>query len=129
MNETVNHDVWLAKFGLSFGGANQLLFGLERIAVIWLGALLAMENVFSVGMLIAYIAYKDQFSQRVGALIDKWVEFRMLRLHGERLSDIVLTEPENLASSTCALSPDGIRIEVEGLDSAMPRRALGAEEL
>ncbi|MCI1052160.1 peptidase domain-containing ABC transporter [Stenotrophomonas geniculata] len=115
MNETVNHDVWLAKFGLSFGGANQLLFGLERIAVIWLGALLAMENVFSVGMLIAYIAYKDQFSQRVGALIDKWVEFRMLRLHGERLSDIVLTEPENLASSTSALSPDGIRIEVEGL--------------
>ena len=54
-----------------------------------------MESVFSVGMLIAYLAYKDQFSQRVGALIDKWVELRMLRLHGERLSDIVVTEPES----------------------------------
>lgn len=115
MNETVNHDVWLAKFGLSFGGANQLLFGLERIAVIWLGALLAMENVFSVGMLIAYLAYKDQFSQRVGTLIDKWVEFRMLRLHGERLSDIVLAEPESHPSNVSALLPDGIRIDVEGL--------------
>jgi len=115
MNETVNHDVWLSKFGLSFGGANQLLFGLERIAVIWLGALLAMDSVFSVGMLIAYLAYKDQFSQRVGALIDKWVEFRMLRLHGERLSDIVLTEPEDHSPNAGALLPDGLRIEVEGL--------------
>ncbi len=115
MNETVNQDVWLSKFGLSFGGANQLLFGLERIAVIWLGALLAMDNVFSVGLLIAYLAYKDQFSQRVGALIDKWIEFRMLRLHGERLSDIVLTEPEDNASNGSALLPDGLRIEVEDL--------------
>ncbi|WP_229298232.1 peptidase domain-containing ABC transporter [Stenotrophomonas maltophilia] len=115
MNETVNQDVWLSKFGLSFGGANQLLFGLERIAVIWLGALLAMDNVFSVGMLIAYLAYKDQFSQRVGALIDKWVEFRMLRLHGERLSDIVLSEPEDSTCNGNALLPDGLRIEVEDL--------------
>ncbi len=115
MNETVNQDIWLSKFGLSFGGANQLLFGLERIAVIWLGALLAMDNVFSVGMLIAYLAYKDQFSQRVGALIDKWVEFRMLRLHGERLSDIVLSEPEDSTDNGNALLPDGLRIEVEDL--------------
>jgi ATP-binding cassette subfamily B protein RaxB len=115
MNETVNQDIFLSRLALNFGGVNQLLFGLERIAVIWLGALLAMNNVFSVGMLIAYLAYKDQFSQRVAALIDKWVEFRMLRLHGERLSDIVLTEPENLTSSASALLPDGIRIEVEGL--------------
>lgn len=115
MNETVNQDIWLSKFGLSFGGANQLLFGLERIAVIWLGALLAMDNVFSVGMLIAYLAYKDQFSQRVGALIDKWIEFRMLRLHGERLSDIVLSEPEDSTDNGNALLPDGLRIEVEDL--------------
>ncbi|MBN6111955.1 peptidase domain-containing ABC transporter [Xanthomonas bonasiae] len=116
MNETVNRDVWLSKFGLSFGGASQLVFGLERIAVIWLGALLAMQNVFSVGMLIAYLAYKDQFSQRVGALIDKVVEFRMLRLHGERLSDIVLCEPEDESGTEGALLPEeGLRIEVEGL--------------
>lgn len=115
MSETVNQDVWLSKLGLSFTGANQLLFGVERIAVIWLGALLAVENVFSVGMLIAYLAYKDQFSQRVGALIDKWVEFRMLRLHCDRISDIVLTEPENNTLNGGALLPDGIRIEVVGL--------------
>ena len=59
MNDTVNRDVWLAKLGLGFNTASQLIFGAERIAVIWIGAVLAMQNVFSVGMLIAYLAYKD----------------------------------------------------------------------
>lgn len=116
MNETVNRDVWLARFGLAFNSTSQLIFGIERIAVIWIGAVLAMQNVFSVGMLIAYLAYKDQFAQRIGGLIDKWMEFRMLRLHGERLSDIVLTEPE--ATGELAVGqglPPDLSIEVEGL--------------
>lgn len=94
MHDTVNQDVKLARFSLGFSSASQLIFGIERIAVVWIGAVLALQNVFSVGMLVAYLAYKDQFAQRVSGLIDKWVEFRMLRLHGERLADIVLAEPE-----------------------------------
>ncbi|AXI83031.1 peptidase domain-containing ABC transporter [Xylella taiwanensis] len=94
LNNTVNQEVRLARMSLGFSSASQLVFGLERIGVIWLGAKLALDNVFSVGMLIAYLSYKDQFTSRISSLIDKWVEFRMLRLHGERLADIVLTSPE-----------------------------------
>ena len=116
LNDTVNRDVWLAKLGLGFNSASQLVFGIERIAVIWIGALLALQNVFSVGMLIAYLAYKDQFAQRVGGLIDKWIEFRMLRLHGERLADIVLTPPEvDAAQAFEAPPPASTRIEVSDL--------------
>jgi ATP-binding cassette subfamily B protein RaxB len=116
MVDTVNEDVRLARLGLGFKTAGQLLFGLERIAVIWIGARLAMESVFSVGMLIAYLAYKDQFAQRIAGLIDKWIEFRMLRLHGERLADIVLTPPEeDPASAFDAAPPANTRIEVVGL--------------
>ena len=50
---------------------------------------------FFVGMLIAYLSYKDQFATRAGALIDKGIEFRMLRLHAQRLADIMLAEPED----------------------------------
>lgn len=71
--------------------------------------------VFSVGMLIAYLSYKDQFAQRMGGLIDKAVEFRMLRLHGERLADIVLSEPEETQARPEALPPQDVRIEVENL--------------
>src|SRR5256885_11664949 len=48
----------------------------------------------SVGMLLAFIAYKDQFLDRVSNLIDNAVDLTMLRLHGERLADIALTAPE-----------------------------------
>ncbi|KGQ18606.1 colicin V secretion ABC transporter ATP-binding protein [Lysobacter dokdonensis DS-58] len=64
MHDTVNREVGLAKLGLGFSAASQLVFGLERIAVVWIGATLALENVFSVGMLVAYLAYKDQFAGR-----------------------------------------------------------------
>ncbi len=115
LSDTVNREVRLAWMGLGFNGASQLVFGIERIAVIWLGALLALDNVFSVGMLIAYLSYKDQFAQRMGGLIDKAVEFRMLRLHGERLADIVLSEPEETQARPEALPPQDVRIEVENL--------------
>jgi ATP-binding cassette, subfamily B, bacterial CvaB/MchF/RaxB len=115
MHDTVNHDVRLARMGLGFNSASQLVFGIDRIAVIWIGALLALENVFSVGMLIAYLAYKDQFAGRMGALIDKWVEFRMLRLHGERLADIVLSEPEEAEPRPEAPAPQSPRIQVENM--------------
>ncbi|WP_374013712.1 peptidase domain-containing ABC transporter [Pseudoxanthomonas koreensis] len=115
MTDTVNREVGLAHMGLGFSGASQLVFGVERIAVIWIGTVLALQNVFSVGMLIAYLAYKDQFAERVSALIDKWVEFRMLRLHGERLADIVLTPPEEDSGPAELPPPPDTRIEVDGL--------------
>lgn len=115
MVDTVNQDVRLARMGLGFNSASQLVFGVERIAVIWIGAVLALENVFSVGMLIAYLAYKDQFATRMGGLIDKWIEFRMLRLHGERLADIVLTEPEESQGQPELPPPADSRIVVEKL--------------
>ncbi len=115
MVDTVNNDTRLARMGLGFNGASQLVFGIERIAVIWIGALLALQNVFSVGMLIAYLAYKDQFAQRMSSLIDKWIEFRMLRLYGERLADIVLTEPESDHALPEVAPPADVRIEAENL--------------
>jgi ATP-binding cassette subfamily B protein RaxB len=112
--ETVDQDARIAWFGVAFGSANQLIFGVERIVVIWIAALLAIDNTFSVGMLIAYLAYKDQFAERTAGLVDRWVEFRMLRLHADRLGDILLEAPDADAGNEydIAVTQD---IEVEGL--------------
>lgn len=114
MVNTVNNEVRLARLNLGFNTASHLVFGAERIAVIWMGAALALQSVFSVGMLIAYLAYKELFATRAAALIDKWIEFRMLRLHGERLADIVLTRPESDDNQALQADCDA-RIEVENL--------------
>jgi ATP-binding cassette subfamily B protein RaxB len=92
--DAMNAEIATRKLDLMFGVAHKLVFGLERIAVVWVGALLVMDQRFSVGMLFAFLAYKEQFALRVSGLIDKSVELKMLRLQGERLADIVLTPPE-----------------------------------
>jgi ATP-binding cassette subfamily B protein RaxB len=73
---------------------NGLVFGVERVAIVWIGCLAVLDSAFSVGMLFAFISYKEQFSARVGGLIDKLIDLRMLGLQAERLADIVLTPPE-----------------------------------
>jgi ATP-binding cassette subfamily B protein RaxB len=116
MVDTVNQELRIARMGLGFNTASQFVFGIERIVVIWLGASLAMQSIFSVGMLIAYLAYKDQFAMRISSLIDKWIEFRMLRLHGERLADVVLTEPERDTGVDFEVAaPVSTEIKVESL--------------
>jgi len=92
--DAMNATIVTRKLDLTFDVGHKLVFGIERVAMIWVGALLVMDHVFSIGMLFAFVAYKEQFAQRVSALIDKFVEVKMLRLQGERLADIVLTEPE-----------------------------------
>ncbi len=96
--DTMNAGIAIRKLELLFTVLHRGLFGLERVAVIWLGALLVLDQRLSVGMLFAFFAYKETFALRFSGLIDKTVELKMLRLQGERLADIVLTAPEEAAS-------------------------------
>jgi ATP-binding cassette subfamily B protein RaxB len=92
--DAMNADIVVRRLDVALAVAHRTLFGLERVAVVWVGAMLVLDQRFSVGMLFAFVAYKEQFSQRVAALIDKWAALKMLKLQGERLADIVLAEPE-----------------------------------
>jgi ATP-binding cassette subfamily B protein RaxB len=116
--DAMNAQIATRKLDLLFGVLHKLVFGLERVAVVWVGALLVMDHRFSVGMLFAFIAYKEQFATRVSGLIDKLVEVKMLKLQGERLADIVLAAPESQAE----LAPRGgapeARLELSGVSFA-----------
>lgn len=90
----INAGLKTQKLGLAFGFINGIIFGLENLIVIYLGASYVINGTFTVGILMAFIAYKNQFGGRVSSLIDKFVQVKMLSLHGERLADIVLSEKE-----------------------------------
>jgi ATP-binding cassette subfamily B protein RaxB len=113
--DAMNAGIATRKLELMFSVMHRLLFGLERVAVVWVGALLVMDQKFSVGMLFAFVAFKEQFAQRISALIDKGAELRMLRLQGERLSDIVLAPPEDAGVPRLAEHAPEPRIDVRGL--------------
>jgi ATP-binding cassette subfamily B protein RaxB len=92
--QTVNRQVATQKLGLTFRSVNAALVGVVAVLVVWRGADSVLRNEFSVGMLLAFISYKDQFLSRVSALIDRGLDLCMLRLHAERLADIALTPAE-----------------------------------
>lgn len=86
-------DNWVAFF-------RSLLFGLQLVLIVYLGARAILAGQFSVGMLFAFLAYRQNFSERAEGLVTKGLEFRMLGLHLERLSDIVHTEQESGLSTS-----------------------------
>ncbi|MBA6117088.1 peptidase domain-containing ABC transporter [Pseudomonas sp. NC26] len=114
--DEINAGLQPQKLQLLYRAFNGLLFGSVTLLVIWLGAKQVIDGVFSAGMLIAFNAYKDQFNSRVAGLIDKLVDVIMLRLHGERLADIVLETPEPRPAAILAPAPDRVpRLEVRHL--------------
>jgi ATP-binding cassette subfamily B protein RaxB len=74
--------------------ANEAIFGLENVLIIYLGAQAALAGDMTVGMLFAFISYKQQFVDKAARLIERAIEFRMLDLHLERLADVAAAEPE-----------------------------------
>jgi ATP-binding cassette subfamily B protein RaxB len=46
-------------------------------------------------MLFAFVAYKQQFISKASRLVEQAIDFRMLDLHLDRLSDIAHAEPEH----------------------------------
>jgi ATP-binding cassette subfamily B protein RaxB len=92
--DVANTNIRLGRAKVGFSSANELIFGIETILTVYLAASLALSNHLTVGMIFAFIAYKQHFTEKAVALIEKGLELRMLGLHLERLSDIALTEQE-----------------------------------
>lgn len=95
--DNLNQSVKLEKLKLYFNLFNQFIFGIENIVVIYLGASIVINeqiSSFSIGMLVAFVAYKGQLKQRFIALVERLIELRLLKLHLQRLADIVLTATE-----------------------------------
>ena len=100
----VNAGIRLGRLQVGFKAANDFIYSIENVVTIYLGARLALDGTITVGMLFAFMAYKQQFLDKVARLVEKGIDLRMLDLHLERLGDIALArrerghdEPLNLA--------------------------------
>jgi ATP-binding cassette subfamily B protein RaxB len=113
--DRVGAELRVGKIDLVFTIVSTSLFGLDRIIIIFFGARAVMEGTLTVGMLVAFLAYKDQFSQRVGKLLDTIVRLGTLTVHGERIADIALAEPEQGHFSSPAASAPTVISRKAGL--------------
>ncbi|HEY0183592.1 MAG TPA: peptidase domain-containing ABC transporter [Rhodopila sp.] len=117
--EVLNADAAVARLKAIFRSVNDLVFGVENVLVIYLGASAVLNGGMSVGMLFAFMSYKTQFVDKAARFVEKAIEFRMLDVQLERLADIVGSEPE--PDLTRPAVPDAYRrplagaVEVRGL--------------
>lgn len=92
--EACNAGIKQTRFDMLFGGINTLITSIDQVVILWLGAVMVIDNEMTLGMFMAFNAFRGQFSQRASSLVDLSMQLRMLSLHNERLSEIVFTEPE-----------------------------------
>jgi ATP-binding cassette subfamily B protein RaxB len=94
LSHSMNKQIKLARWKINFLLVNKALFGLENIIVIYLAANLVTLNLFSIGMLYAFMSYKSKFINAAESLINNFLEYKLLRVHLDRLADIAFTESE-----------------------------------
>ncbi len=92
--EVINRSIEQQRLSIGFGSANQLIYGLENVLVVYLGARAVIAGDMTIGMLYAFMAYKEQFLDKITNLIEMGIQYRMLDLYLSRLSDIALTDQE-----------------------------------
>ena len=92
--DVVNANVRLGRTRIAFTTINDALFGLENVVTIYLAARLALSNSLTIGMIFAFMSYKQHFIEKAVQLVEKALDFRILELHLDRLADIALSPLE-----------------------------------
>jgi ATP-binding cassette subfamily B protein RaxB len=92
--DMINSGIKESKLTILFTALNTFLFGIANVLIISIAAKLVLANAFTVGMVYAFMAYKQHFTTRVAALIDKLIAFKMITIHLQRVGDIALAKPE-----------------------------------
>jgi len=105
LTDQANANVMVARIGIWQGAANTVIIGLEGVLILWLGANIVLGGGLSLGMLVAYLAYKQQFLSAATSLINQGIAFRMLSLHLDRISDIAL-EREDIGFAPAPVTGD-----------------------
>jgi ATP-binding cassette, subfamily B, bacterial CvaB/MchF/RaxB len=113
--EVTNAGISVGKYQISMQLVQTLISGLTYVVIVYLGARLILNNAgFSVGMLYAFLSFRQTFNDRANSFISQLVQFRLMGLHLDRLADIVTAAPETESTVTRSLDVKGA-IEVREL--------------
>jgi ATP-binding cassette subfamily B protein RaxB len=92
--DAVNAQISLSRYSAGFDAGGQLILALERVLFVYLAIRLAMSGGFTVGMIFAFQAYKQQFLDAATRLVDQAIQYNLIGLHLARIADIALAPPE-----------------------------------
>jgi ATP-binding cassette subfamily B protein RaxB len=106
-------------FDIKIDLAENVLFGLSFLLTVYFGALAVMDQHLTVGLLLAFLAYRSSFSSSASSLVGQFQKWRLLGVHLDRLSDIVGERKEEIRlGGPRQLLMAGPGVRVEGLSFA-----------
>ncbi len=105
-------------FQIAAESVEHLLFGLSFLLCVYAGALAVLDGDMTIGVLLAFLAYRASFAESAGALVRQFANWRLLGLHLERLSDIVSETAERFPPHQRLQLLSGPSIRLEGLSFA-----------
>lgn len=86
------------------GNLSNLFQKMMTIAILWIGVTLVIKNQLTIGQLIAFQMFANQFTAPVMRLVNLWNEFQQVLLGVDRLGDI-LNNPVEITSSKAITLP------------------------
>jgi len=106
--KNINSQVQLSRIQIRVSFAQNTINGLSLVLIVYLGAEQVLTGAgMSVGMLIAFLSFRQTFSDRMLSLISQGVQFSLIGLHLERLGDIVTAEREKEIGHVSAVELKG----------------------
>lgn len=113
--------VELAKVRLWFNSWQDLLEGIERFVLLYVGAIAVIAEQMTLGMLFAFFAYREVFSAQSKSLLDNYLTFKVLKVDLDRLSDIeVENVEENMMGDLSVKHPVEGEIELKNMTYTFP---------
>ena len=110
---STENSVALKRFGIFYGGVHGFVEGGETILILGVGSSLVIDGGLTLGMLMAFIAYKSEFTSRAQKVVDGIIEFSMLKMHIDRITGIVEYPREGMATERALSDSQVDRIEVK----------------
>ena len=113
----INANVGYGKWVVARKFFETLLTGLQVVLVVWaaVSLMLGEGSGFTLGMLVAFLAYRQYFTDAVVQLLEKGIEFNLLSLHLDRLSDIIFEETDADQSGKGTLDALKGQVSLEGV--------------
>lgn len=118
--DALNHDIQISKTQIRFRVFHQVLCHVEYIMIICVGAGMVVSQRLSIGMLLAFLAYRMILVNKFASFIQYIFSYQGLNLQLQRLQDLIDQEPE-IAQSTVQ-PPEHISgaIQVQGISFSYP---------
>jgi ATP-binding cassette subfamily B protein RaxB len=101
---STNMSMEVSRIQIKLNVIQNIIEGAQYTAIVYFSAKMIIEaKGFSVGMMMAFLSYRQTFVNGANAFIYQFNQMRLVRLHVERLGDIITQEPEEI--SDCSISP------------------------